>query len=102
MAAASLDSMRDLLREMSTRQAGQAGTENVQGLSWRLANVARHLNGMVMVEEDVASRAREEGGCIGGGAAQRGRTSVRVGGGGGKDFRWNDDGKRTARDKDER
>jgi hypothetical protein len=27
---------------------------------------------------------------------------VRVGGGGGKDFRQNNDGKRTARDKDER
>jgi hypothetical protein len=94
--------MRDLLREMSTRQAGQAGTEDVQGLSWRLADVAGRLNGMVLVEEDAASRAREEGGCVGGGAARRGRTSVRVGGGGGKDFRRNDDGKRTARDEDER
>ncbi len=94
--------MRELLREMSTRQAGQAGTEDVQGLSWRLADVAGCLNGMVMVEEDAASRAREEGGCVGGGAARRGRMSVRVGGGGGKDFRRNDDGKRTARDEDER
>ncbi len=102
MAAASLDSMRNLLRDMSTHQAGQAGTEDVQGLSWRLADVAGHLDGMVMMEEDTASRVREEGGCVGGGAARRGRTSVRVGGGGGEDFRRNDDGKRTARDKDER
>jgi hypothetical protein len=102
LAAVSLDSMRDLLREMSTRQAGQAGTEDVQGLSWRLADAAGRLNRMVMVEEDVASRAREEGGCVGGGAVRQGRTSVRVGGGGGKDFRRNNDGKRTARDKDER
>ncbi len=68
-AAASLDSMRDLLREMSTRQAGQAETEDVQGLFWKLADVAGRLNGMVMVEEDVASRTREDGGCVGGGAA---------------------------------
>ena len=60
MAAASLDSMRDLLREMSARQAGQAGTVDVQGLSWRLAGMARHLDRMVMMEEDAASRAREE------------------------------------------
>jgi hypothetical protein len=32
-AAASLDSMRDLLQELSTRQAGQAGTKDIQGLS---------------------------------------------------------------------
>ena len=70
LAAASFDSMRDLLREMSTRQAGQAGTEDVQGLSWRLADMAGRLNGMVMVEEDAESRAREEGGCVGGGAAR--------------------------------
>jgi hypothetical protein len=62
--------MRDLLREMLTRQAGRAGTKDVQGLSWRLADVAGHLDGMVMMEEDVASRAREEGGCIRGGAAR--------------------------------
>ncbi len=77
--------MRDLLREMSTRQAGQAGqagTEDIQGLFWRLADVAGHLDGMVMMEEDVASRAREEGGC--------------------KDFRRNNDGKRTLRDEDKR
>jgi hypothetical protein len=102
LAAASLDSMRDLLREMSTPQAGQAGTKVVQGLSWRLADVAGRLDGMVMMEEDAASRAREEGGCVGRGAARRGRTSVRVGGGGGEDFHWNDDGKRTARDEDGR
>ncbi len=101
MAAASLDSMRDLLQEMLTRQAEQAGTEDVQGLSWRLANVAGHLDGMVMNQEDAASRAREEEGCVGGEAARRGRTSVRVGGGGGEDFRQNDNGKRTARDEDE-
>ncbi len=100
LAAASLDWMRDLLREMSTHQAGQAGTEDVQGLSWRLADVAGRLDGMVMMEEYAASRAREEGGCVGGGAARQGRTSVRVGGGGGEDFRRNDDGKRTARYKD--
>jgi hypothetical protein len=107
LAAASLDSMCNLLREMSTRQAGQAGAEDVQGLSWRLAEVAGRLDRMVMMEEDAASRAREEGGCIGGGAAQQGR-----GGGatredvrasrrrGGEDFRRNDDGKRMARDED--
>ncbi len=84
MVAASLDSMRNLLREMLMRQAGQAGTEDVQGLSWRLADVAGRLDGMVMTEEDVASRAREEGGCVGGGTARQGRMSVRVGGGGGR------------------
>jgi hypothetical protein len=78
--------MRDLLREMSTRQAGQAGTEDDRGLSWMLANVAGRLDGMVMMEEDAASRAREEGGCVGGGAVHRGRTAVRVGGGGGEGF----------------
>jgi hypothetical protein len=94
--------MRDLLWEMSTRQARQARTEDVRGLSWRLADMAGHLDGMVMMGENAASRAREEGGCIGGGAARRGRTALQVGGGGGKDFRRNDNGKRTARDKDER
>ena len=94
--------MRDLLREMSTRQAGQAGTEDVQGLSWRLADVAGRLDGMVMMEEDAVSRAREEGGCVGGGAVRRGRTSVQVGGGGGEDFHRNNNEKRTARDKEER
>jgi hypothetical protein len=102
LAAVSLDSMRNLPREMSTRQAGQARTEDIQGLSWRLADVAGRLDGMVMMEEDAASRAREEGGCVGGGAARRGRMSVQVGGGGGEDFRRSDDGKRTARDEDER
>ncbi len=101
MAAGSLDSMRDLLREMSPRQAGQAGSQDVQGLSWRLADVAGRLDKMVMMEEDAESRAREEGGCVGGGAARRGRTSVQVGGGGREDFRQNNDGKRTARDEDE-
>ncbi len=85
-AVASLDLMRDLLREMSTRQTGQARTEDVRGLSWRLANVAEHLDGMVNMEEGAASRAREEGGCAGGGAARRGRTVVQVGGGGEEGF----------------
>jgi hypothetical protein len=103
LAVTSLDLMRDLLWEMSTHQAGQAGTKDVRGLSWRLADVAGHLDGMVMMEEDAASRAREEGGCVGEGAARRGRTAVRVGGGGGgKDFCRNNNGKRTARDEDER
>jgi hypothetical protein len=62
--------MRDLLHEVLTHQAGKARTRDVQGLSWRLADVAGHLDKMVMMEEDVASRAREEGGCVGGGAAQ--------------------------------
>ncbi len=93
--------MRDLLWEMSRHQAGQAGTKDIQGLSWRLATVAGRLNGRVMVEEDAASRAREEGGCVRRGAAPRERTSVQVGGGGGKDFRRKDDGKRMARDEDE-
>ncbi len=62
--------------------------------------MAGHLNGMVMMEEDAASRAREEVGCIGGGAVRQGRTSLQVGGGGGKDFCRNKDGKRTARDED--
>jgi hypothetical protein len=39
-----------------------------------------------MMEEDAASRAREEGGCVGGGAARQGRTAVRVGGEGGEGF----------------
>jgi hypothetical protein len=67
-----------------------------------LADVAGRLDRMVMMEEDAASRAREEGGCVGGGAARRGRTSVRVGGGEGEDFHRNDNGKRTARDEDKR
>jgi hypothetical protein len=67
-----------------------------------LADMAGRLDRMVMMEEGTASRAREEGGCIGGGAARRGRTSVQVGGGGGEDFCWNDNRMRTARDKDKR
>jgi hypothetical protein len=78
--------MRDLLREMLTRQARQAGTEDIRGLSWRLADVAGRLDGMVMMEEDMASRAREEGDASEGGAARRGRTAVRVGGEGGEGF----------------
>jgi hypothetical protein len=57
---------------------------------------------VVLPSVNAAARAREEGRCVGRGAAQRGRKAVRVGGGGGKDFRRKDNGKRTARDEDER
>ena len=84
---------------LSPRKANPNTLANLR----RLADVAGHLDGMVMMEEDAASRAREEGGCVGEGAARRGRTAVRVGGGGGgKDFCRNNNGKRTARDEDER
>ncbi len=41
---------------------------------------------VVLPAVDAAARAREEGICIGRGAARRGRTAVRVGGGGGEGF----------------
>ncbi len=57
---------------------------------------------VVLPSVNAAARARQEGRCVGRGAARRGRTAVQVGGGGGKDFRRNNNGKRMARDKDER
>jgi hypothetical protein len=41
---------------------------------------------VVLPAVDAAARAREEGRCIGRGAARQGRTAVRVGGGGGGGF----------------
>ncbi len=41
---------------------------------------------VVLPAMDAAARAREEGRCVGRGAARRGRTAVRVGGGGGEGF----------------
>jgi hypothetical protein len=41
---------------------------------------------VVLPAVDAAARAREEGICIGRGAARRGRTAVQVGGGGGEGF----------------
>ena len=57
---------------------------------------------VVLPAVDATARVREEGRCVRRGAARRGRTAVRVGGGEGEDFRRNDDRKRTARDKDGR
>jgi hypothetical protein len=52
---------------------------------------------VVLPAVDAAARAREEGRCIGRGAARRGRMAVRVGGGGGEGFpperRREEDGK---------
>ncbi len=53
---------------------------------------------VVLPAVDAAARAREEGICVGRGAARQGRTAVQLGGGGGEDFRRNNNGKRTARD----
>jgi hypothetical protein len=41
---------------------------------------------VVLPAVDAAARSREEGICVGRGAAQQGRTAVRVGGGGGEGF----------------
>ncbi len=41
---------------------------------------------VVLPAVDAAARVREEGRCVGRGAARQGRTAVRVGGGGGEGF----------------
>ena len=57
---------------------------------------------VVLPSVNAAARAREEGRCVGRGAARQGRTAVRVGGGGGEGFPPERRRKRTGRDKDER
>jgi hypothetical protein len=84
----------------------RATSSRVARLEAKLDRIERGMHSMggkldkqikvVLPAVDVAARAREEGRCIGRGAARQGRTAVRVGGGGGEGFppegQWEEDG----------